>query len=208
MVLERIKRISSFKAISAGLAIAMVAGLLAVFGGQASAARNGAGKMAAKGGCLAVLMTRSTVSTALSELVKDGTITQAQADAIQAKIGADSGKGAKACLTGALLKESGVGAAVQTLLGINLKEIRADIKSGQSLTEIAQSKGVDRAKLVSTIETAINTELDKLVTNGKMSADRAATLKTEIATLVEKAVDAHTAAKTPAGATPIATPAI
>ena len=97
---------------------------------------------------------------------------------------------------------------MQTLLGINLKEIRADMKSGQSLTEIAQSKGVDRAKLVSTIETAINTELDKLVTNGKVSADRAATLKTEVATLVEKAVNAHTTAKTPSSATPVATPAI
>jgi uncharacterized protein YidB (DUF937 family) len=208
MILERIKRMSGVKAISAGLAIAMVAGLLAVFAGQASAAHNGAGKMAAKGGCLAVLMARSTVSTALSELVTAGTITQAQADAVQAKIGADSGQGEKACVTGALLKESGVGAAVQSLLGIDLKEIRTDIKSGQSLTEIAQSKGVDRAKLVSTIETAINGELDKLVTSGKLSADRAATIKTNIATLVEKAVDAHTAAKAPAAATPVATPAI
>jgi uncharacterized protein YidB (DUF937 family) len=208
MVLERIKRISGFKAISAGLAIAMVAGLLAVFAGQASAAHTGADKMAAKGGCLAVLMAGDTLHMALDDLVKAGTLTQAQADAVLAKVGADSNKGEKACVAGALLKESGVGAAVQSLLGIDLKQIRADIKSGQSLTEIAQSKGVDRAKLVSTIETAINGELDKLVTSGKLSADRAATLKTDIATLVEKAVDAHTAGKTPGSATPVATPAI
>jgi hypothetical protein len=208
MVWERIKRISGYKAISAGLAIAMVASLLAVFAGQASAAHKARGKTAARGGCLAVLMARSTVTTALSELVKDGTITQAQSDAVQAKIGADSGKGAKRCVAGALLKESRVGAAVKSLLGIDLKEIRTEIKSGRSLTEIAQSKGVDRAKLVSTIETAINTELDKQVTNGKLSAERAATLKTDIAALVEKAVDAHAAGKMPGGATPIATPAI
>jgi uncharacterized protein YidB (DUF937 family) len=208
MVLERIKRISGYKAISAALAVAMVAGLLAVFGGQASAAHGRAGRMTAKGGCLAVLMAGDTLTTALNELVKDGTLTQTQADAVLAKVGEDAGRGAKACVAGALLKESGVGAAVQSLLGIDLKEIRADIKSGQSLTEIAQSKGVDRAKLVSTIETAINAELDKLVTNGRLSAERAATLKTDIATLVEKAVDAHTAGKAAGNATPVATPAI
>jgi uncharacterized protein YidB (DUF937 family) len=208
MVLERIKRISGYKTISAALAIAMVAALLAVFGGQANAAHGRDGKMTAKGGCLAVLMAGDTLTTALNELVKDGTITQAQANAVLAKVGEDAGRGAKACVARALLKESGVGAAVQSLLGIDLKEIRADIKSGQSLTEIAQSKGVDRAKLVSTIDTAINAELDKLVTNGKLTAERATTLKTDIAALVEKAVDAHTAGKTPGSATPVATPAI
>ncbi len=204
MSLERIKRSLNVKTVSAALAIAMVAALLATFAGQASAAHRTAGM--AKGGCLGVLAAGSTLNTALSDLVKDGTITQTQADAVQAKVGTDAGKGIKACEGLALLKAAGVGHAVQTLLGLDGKTIRADFAAGQSLTEIAATKGVDRAKLVSTIETSLNAELDKLVTDGKISTDRAAILKTDVATRVEKAVDLHKGDIKAGMSTPVATP--
>ena len=96
---------------------------------------------------------------------------------------------------------------MQTLLGMDAKTIHADIKSGQSLTEIAAAKGVNRPTLVMTIEKALDTEVDKLVADGKLTAARATTLKANIATRVETAVDAHRTAKTSGSATPAATPA-
>ena len=207
MSLERIKRAFTIKTASAALAVMMVAGLFAAFAGGASAA-HGDAKMTAKGGCIGTLMAGNHLDTALSELVKEGTLTQAQADAVKAKVGADASKGEKACAGLALLKASGVGNAVETLLGLSAKEIRADYGAGKSLTEIAQTKGVDRAKLVSTIETAINAELDQLVTDGKISAAQAATVKTNVADRVEKAVDAHKSDRKAGGATPVATPTV
>lgn len=201
-------RLSATKAIAVGLAVALIAGLVFAFAGDVSAARAGKGKAAAS--CIAVLRGAGTLDTALSELVKDGTLTQTQADAVKAKVAEDSGGGAKACVGLAILKQSGVAPAVEKLLGMTGKEISADYKSGKSLTEIAASKNVDRATLVSTIETAINGEIDKLVANGKLSATQAATIKTDVAAKVEKAVDLHKgSAKPGVSATPqaMATPA-
>lgn len=204
MISKRFKRMFTVKTASAALAVAMIAAVLAMFAGQASAAHKASGQAAMS--CVAVLAAGNTIDVALSELVKDGTLTQVQADAVQAKIGGDAGAGAKACVGAALIKSAGVAEALQTLLGLDAKAIHADIKAGQSLTEIAASKQVDRATLVSTIEKALNTELDKLVASGKLSAARATTLKADIATRVETAVDAHHTGKTPRSATPAATP--
>jgi uncharacterized protein YidB (DUF937 family) len=186
---KQIKRISGTKVVAAGIAVALIAGFLIVFAGQASAARVGMRAKAA--GCVGVLMHANTLDKALGELVTNGTLTQAQADAVKTKVGEDAWGGAKACAGLALLRQAGVGPALQKLLGMNAQQIRADFKSGKSLTEIAASKSVDRQTLVTTIETAINTEIDKLVTNGKMSATQAATIKTNVAAKVEKAVDLH-----------------
>lgn len=205
MIWKQIKRMSGVQALSAGLATALIAGLLVVFTGQANAAKGTTHDKAAAG-CVATLMGANTVDKALSELVTEGTLTQAQADAVKAKIGETSTKGEKACAGLALLKEAGVGDALQKLLGMDVKQIHAEFASGKSLAEIAQSKNVDRQTLVSAITTALNGELDKLVTGGKLSATQAASLKTDIAAKVEKAVDVHKTTAKPGIATPVATP--
>lgn len=202
-------RLSATKLIAAGLAVALVAGLIVAFAGDASAARNGKAKTKEAASCLVVMRGASTLDTALSDLVKEGTLTQAQADAVKAKVSENAGGGAKACVGLALLKQSGVAPAVEKLLGMTGKEIRSAYNGGQSLTEIAASKNVDRATLVSTIETALNGEIDKLVTNGKFSSAQAATIKADVAAKVEKAVDLHKGNLKPgASATPqaMATP--
>ena len=206
-----IKRIVSIPALSAGLALLLVAGVVIAFAGDASAARRVKPQRAK--GCLAVLAGANTVDKALSELVADKTLTQAQADAVRAKIAEDSGKGAKACAGLALLKESGVAQAVEQLLGMSGQQIKAEFKNGKSLTEMAAAKNIDRATLVKTINNSLDAAVDKLATNGKISAAQAATIKVNIAARVDKLVDLHKgAAKAGKGApaTPaaMATPAM
>jgi uncharacterized protein YidB (DUF937 family) len=106
-----------------------------------------------------------------------------------------------------------VGQAVEQLLGMTGPQIKAAFKNGQSLTEMAAAKNVDRATLVPTINTAIDATIDKLATDGKISTAQAATMKTDVATRVDKLVDLHKgdlkagngAAATPAA---MATPAV
>lgn len=183
------KRIFSIPVLSAGLALALVAGLLLAFAGDASAAKRV--KQDRAKGCLAVLAGDKTVNQALSELVADGTLNQMQADAVRAKIAEDSSKGAKACEGLALLKASGVGKAVEQLLGMTGQQIQAAFKNGQSLTEMAAAKNVDRATLVKTINDALDATIDKLATDGKISTAQAATMKADVATRVDKLVDLH-----------------
>jgi uncharacterized protein YidB (DUF937 family) len=167
----------------------LVAGVLIAFAGDASAAKRARPQRAK--GCLAVLVGANNVDKALSELVADNTLNQAQADAVKAKLAEDSGKGAKACAGLALMKESGVVQAVEQLLGMTGPQMKTEFKNGKSLTEMAASKNIDRATLVSTINTALDTTIDKMATNGKISAARAETLKTDIAARVDKLVDLH-----------------
>src|SRR5262249_34770824 len=79
--------------------------------------------------------------------------------------------------------------AVATKLGMSRADIKTAWKNGQSLTEIAQSKGVSRDDLVSTIEQAIDAKLQKAVDGGRITADQKTTIESKIDPLVEKAVD-------------------
>jgi uncharacterized protein YidB (DUF937 family) len=201
-----VKRMTSIPVLPAGLALMLVAGVLIAFAGDASAAKRARPQRAK--GCLAVLAGATRVDKALSELVADNTLTQAQADAVRAKIAEDSGKGAKTCAGLALMKESGVAQAVEQLLGMTGPQIKTEFKNGKSLAEMASAKNIDRATLVKTINTALGTAVDKLATNGKISAAQAETIKTDIAARVEKLVDLHKGdlkAGKGASATPAAT---
>jgi len=88
----------------------------------------------------------------LAPLVADGTITQAQADAVIAKLqeagpkegpGGRHGKGAKLD-------------AAATAIGISVDELRTALESGQTIAQVAESKGVN-----------VQTVIDALVADAK-----------------------------------------
>jgi len=68
--------------------------------------------------------------------------------------------------------------AAANLLGMSESDLRTALQSGQSLSDIASSKGISKDQLVSTIATAIQQN------NPSMSSDRATTIATDIATRV------------------------
>ncbi len=84
---------------------------------------------------------------ALAPLVSDRTITQAQADAVAAAVQAARPQGGPGGQGPGHLRGAGM-QAVAVALGITAEELRTAVESGQTLGQLADSKGISRTALV------------------------------------------------------------
>jgi hypothetical protein len=171
---------SSKKKIAA-LAIT-IAALTAGSVGVASA-HDGAGKGVAK-------------TTILADLVKAGTITQAQADAITKKF--DDHKASKHASKAAFKAEheahrAAVEALIASTLGIDAATIKSRLAAGETLAAIA---GAKKDALISALVAFETKEIDARVTAGKLTADQATQLKANLKDHLTKLVES---AKGPKG---------
>jgi hypothetical protein len=72
---------------------------------------------------------------------------------------------------------------------VDVKELRTDLRNGQSIAQVAQSKGVDPKTVVDAIVKAADAKVDALAQQGRIKPERAAKLKERIPTLAEKVVN-------------------
>lgn len=130
--------------------------------------------------------------TALAELVKAGTITQSQADAISKKFDEyRANKDARKAQHQA--RHAEVEALVASTVGIDAATIKTRLAAGETLAAIA---GAKKDALISALVTFQTKEIDAHVTAGKLTADQAAKLKTNLKDRVTKMVES---AKGPKG---------
>ena len=158
-----------------------IAALTAGSVGVASA-HDGAGKGAAK-------------STVLADLVKAGTITQAQADAITKKFDdfkatMDANKSANKAAHEAHRAE--VEALVASTLGIDAATIKSRLEAGETLGAIA---GAKKPALITALVALKTKEIDARVTAGTLTAAQATTLKANLTDHVTKKVESVKGAK-------------
>jgi hypothetical protein len=105
---------------------------------------------------------------ALAPLVQKGTITQDQADAVIAALEAAKpakgrgGPGHKGFRGGPGRLDAAAGA-----IGITIEELRTALRGGQSLADVAKSKGVDPEKVVSALVAELKAHLDEEVASGR-----------------------------------------
>jgi len=88
------------------------------------------------------------------------------------------------------IRKEAVESAAKTI-GIPVDELRADFKAGQSIAEVATSKGVDAKAVVDGWVTAADTRIDKAVTDGKLTQNQADKAKAKVPTIADKLVNAH-----------------
>ncbi len=130
------------------------------------------------------------IKNALSGLVSDGTLTQAQADkvanALNNKLpqGPFGPGGPGGHFRGMGLREM-AGAAAKTL-GMTSQELMTQLRSGKTLAEIAQSKNVSTDTLVKDIVAAVDDELATAVKAGRITQAQADTVKS---TLTQRVTD-------------------
>lgn len=141
-----------------------------------ASAHDGAGKGAAK-------------ATVLADLVKAGTITQAQADAITKKFDdfkatLDANKAANQAERDA--HRAAEEALVASTLGIDAATIKTRLQAGESLAAIA---GAKKAALITALVAFETKEIDARVTAGKLTAAQATTLKANLTDHVTKMVE-------------------
>ena len=113
---------------------------------------------------------RAAISSLLSGLVSNGTITQSQADAIT-----KAAQDARAAAKGVMDKNrEAIDSVITSTLGISLDTVKSRLKAGESLATIAGDK---KAALITAISAEINKQIDAAVTAGKLTAAQATAQK-------------------------------
>ncbi|MGD9751678.1 MAG: hypothetical protein AB7W59_11850, partial [Acidimicrobiia bacterium] len=119
------------------------------------------------------------ITDALAPLVADGTITQAQADAVsealQAAGPAGRGHGPMGEHGGGMgrgVLGAGLDAAAEAL-GLTTDELRTQLQDGTSLGAIADAAGVDRQAVVDAIVGGVEERVADAVTDGKLTQEEA-----------------------------------
>ena len=133
---------------------------------------------------------RSALSAAedaqLDQAVKDGKLTQAQADAIKAHRKADGrvlggpgvggphgGPGLRARRPRPAASRLGPGGALDaaaSALGLKLADLRAKLRAGKSIADVAKDQGKSLDDVKTAIKAGVTKELDQAVKDGKLTA--------------------------------------
>lgn len=131
------------------------------------------------------------IQSALSGLVSDGTLTQTQADRVATtlneKLPARGPRGPH----GHRGRPGGVRGlqTAATTLGMTVEELRTALQGGQSLADVAQSKGVSRDRLVGALVDAASKHLAEHVAAGRLTQAQADARAAELAPRISEQVD-------------------
>jgi hypothetical protein len=87
-------------------------------------------------------------------------------------------------------KTGGLFAAAESYLGLSSDTLKADLKSGQTLAQIADAtSGKSSAGLVDALNAAAKAKLDPLVAAGKLTSDQETAILAKVATWVNQLVN-------------------
>ncbi|MCE9620793.1 MAG: hypothetical protein K8R99_00435 [Actinomycetia bacterium] len=126
----------------------------------------------------------------LKPLVDDGTITQAQADAVIEALQAAGPQGGEGGHGGPGRQGRGPGfAVVAETLGLTEAEVRDAISNGQTLAQLAEAKGSSAAELVDAILADIKSHMDEKVAAGDLTQEEADAKLAEAETRVTEFVN-------------------
>lgn len=96
-----------------------------------------------------------------------------------------------------LLRRAVVGIVSKTL-GVTRLQLRNALRSGKSISEYATSLGKDPQTVVDALVKAADARIDKAVSNGRITSQRADTLKAKVPGWVNQVVDHHFGQHAPA----------
>lgn len=134
---------------------------------------------------------RGPVATALASLVKDGTLTQAQADKVAATVKADVKTNRTDRRGKRTERRTEIVALVAKTIGSTPEQVRAGVKGGTSIAAQAQAKGVSRQTVSDALTKAFNDRIDAAVASGQIKAQRAEKAKARIPQAVTRILDAN-----------------
>ena len=102
--------------------------------------------------------------------------------------GAKAGGRGHAKIAGAGLGAQLLAAAAKAL-GITPAELRADLRSGQSIAAVAKARGIDVSTVITALTDQVDARIDAAVKAGKLTAAQGAKMKTAAATRIEALVN-------------------
>lgn len=157
---------------------------------------------------------QKAIAETLADEVKAGKITQSQADAIKAKLAGKApcalpsaigprGGGDKAL--GAYMQQ--YMAAAASALGISQTQLQSDLKSGQSLSQVAAAQHVSEADFRTKLIANLKPALDQAVKDGKITSAQEQALVNRLQSGPLPLWDRAEHRRPKAGASPTAAPA-
>jgi hypothetical protein len=123
----------------------------------------------------------SAISQTLNDAVKNGDLTQQQADAIKARLGSSGQScagipgiaGRHGGFIGGFPRAEALGLnEVAKALGISQTELQQDLRNGQTVKDIAASKSMDEAAFRSKLASVTKADLDPQVAAGKITQNQ------------------------------------
>jgi hypothetical protein len=126
------------------------------------------------------------IKTALSGLVKDGTLTQAQADKVagtldsQPPMGGGGGRGGRGGMGGGGMGMTQSHDAAAKALGMTSDQLYAAVQSGKSLADVAKDQKVSVDSLIKAMVVDAQGDLAAAVKAGTMTQAQADTLKSSL----------------------------
>ncbi|GGJ02874.1 hypothetical protein GCM10010885_10200 [Alicyclobacillus cellulosilyticus] len=82
-----------------------------------------------------------------------------------------------------------VGDEIANILGIDRATLRSDLAAGQTIAQIAQSKGISEQTLITDLEAWMKQTLDQAVQSGKLNAANEQALLQKFATRVQQFIE-------------------
>jgi len=165
---------------SAAIALALGGGAFALSTVLPASAQSGPGGASAGPGG----RRGERVKGALDALVADGTISQEQEDKVIAALKDVAPKGGGFARGAKALKHAA--ATTATTLNMSLDELKAELKAGKTVADVASEKGVPLETVTAALTDAATTAIDQAVTDGKVTTDKAAALKAALPDLIDK----------------------
>jgi polyhydroxyalkanoate synthesis regulator phasin len=120
------------------------------------------------------------ITEVLAPLVEDGTLTQAQADAVAEVLAERAGE--LRGRHGAHLEE------IAEFLGITSEELRAALQEGSTLGEVAEANGSGADELIGFLVDQASERLDEALADGRITEDEAAERLAEITERITRGV--------------------
>ena len=128
------------------------------------------------------------ISEALQVLVDDGTLTEAQRDAVVETL--QNARPDRGEFRERLGQRGPRGAGeIAEILGLEGSEMREALRNGSSIAELAEAQGVDTADIVDAIVARAEERLDTAVENGRIDDTQAAEMLTHAAERAEDLVN-------------------
>ena len=131
------------------------------------------------------------ISEALQVLIDDGTLTEAQRDAVVETLQnarPDRGEFRERRGPRGPRGPRGAGEIVE-ILGLEGSEMREALRNGSSIAELAEAQGIDSADVVDAIVARAEERLDTAVENGRIDDTQAAEMLTQAAERAEDLVN-------------------
>jgi hypothetical protein len=163
----------------------VLAGAVGLAGVGVGAAIGPVGASAATATTHAVTDRVAAIKNALAGLVKDGTLTQAQADKVATTVDG-------ALPEGGFGRHGGRGGpdldTAASVIGVTRDELRTALEGGKTLAQVAQSKNISQATLVDKLVAAEKTRIAAAVKAGRLTQAQADSMTADLTTRVTERV--------------------